>query len=250
MRIEQLYEFIVPIIFLAIWAVTWILNRETQPLPPRMNRRERDEPPQSVADEVRNVERDRRDFRGSTAGSSFNNATSTPARTRRGNPSGSPLSSRRGPVLGPGDAIVFSEPEPTRQLDSFEKAAGLRPGRGGQGRRNRSKGGGAARSRNQPAPETTRELTQEISDSLAQLKARPLELTPLNQPLSPLSSLSLSPGSSFSAKATAPLFASNRPGPLDAARGLTDPAKLRELIIMNELLQPPLALRRGPYGRR
>src|SRR5438045_4143210 len=38
MRIDTLIPFIVPLLFLAIWALTSILNRDAQPLPPRPGR--------------------------------------------------------------------------------------------------------------------------------------------------------------------------------------------------------------------
>src|SRR5262249_37789374 len=38
MRLEILIQFIVPLTFLAIWALTSILNRDAQPLPPRPGR--------------------------------------------------------------------------------------------------------------------------------------------------------------------------------------------------------------------
>ena len=38
MRIEILIQFIVPLMFLAIWALTSLLNRDAQPLPPRPGR--------------------------------------------------------------------------------------------------------------------------------------------------------------------------------------------------------------------
>src|SRR4051794_8102397 len=38
MRIENLIQFIVPLTFLAIWALTSLFNREAQPLPPRSGR--------------------------------------------------------------------------------------------------------------------------------------------------------------------------------------------------------------------
>src|SRR5271165_6299281 len=38
MRFEVLIQFIVPLTFLAIWALTSILNRDAQPLPPRPTR--------------------------------------------------------------------------------------------------------------------------------------------------------------------------------------------------------------------
>ena len=38
MRFEILIQFIVPLMFLAIWALTSLLNRDAQPLPPRPGR--------------------------------------------------------------------------------------------------------------------------------------------------------------------------------------------------------------------
>ncbi|MBV8609400.1 MAG: hypothetical protein JO034_18335, partial [Singulisphaera sp.] len=38
MRIDNLFQFIVPLTFLTIWALTSLFNREAQPLPPRSNR--------------------------------------------------------------------------------------------------------------------------------------------------------------------------------------------------------------------
>ena len=38
MRLDILLQFIVPLTFLAIWALTSLLNREAQPLPPRPGR--------------------------------------------------------------------------------------------------------------------------------------------------------------------------------------------------------------------
>src|SRR4051794_15293960 len=38
MRLEILIQFIVPLTFLAIWALTSLLNRDAQPLPPRPGR--------------------------------------------------------------------------------------------------------------------------------------------------------------------------------------------------------------------
>ncbi len=35
MRIDQLYQFLVPLVFLAIWAITHVLNKDAQALPPR-----------------------------------------------------------------------------------------------------------------------------------------------------------------------------------------------------------------------
>src|SRR4051812_14996454 len=38
MRFENIFQFIVPLTFFAIWALTSLFNREAQPLPPRSGR--------------------------------------------------------------------------------------------------------------------------------------------------------------------------------------------------------------------
>jgi len=248
MRLEHLYEFIVPLIFVAIWAVTWMLNRDTQPLPPRAAGRrrgdEQDRPDRQGLNEFEREFRSEPSF-GASSSSARNESSVPRAYGRTGRPE---------PVLGSGEAIVFTEPVREKPSTGLDQSRGSQPTRGAQSRKGgRGKGvvGGKAKSRPTP-PEKTRELTQEVSTSMAQLKGRTLELTPLNLPLSPLISLPLTqsgerpPGVSASGT---PAFA-RRPETLTDVRvTLADPARLREILIWSELMQPPLALRKGSHRR-
>lgn len=240
MRIDHLYEFIVPFIFIVIWAVTWILNREAQALPPRSAARLPDD--QSGLDRTRGGEpiRELRDPRGA----------SPPPRPFRPPSPGLERSTARERGLGPGDAIVFTEPELGGPTGPFEKSpSDQRPARGGQGRRaSRSRGSAAARPRPRPTPEKPRELTQEISTSMANLKGKPLTLTPLDLPLSPLSVTFTS--SSLSSVAPTSGSSNTATDSSNFREALADPARLREILVWNELVQPPLAMRQGPFRRR
>jgi hypothetical protein len=239
MRVETLYEFIVPLIFIMIWAVTWILNREAQALPPRSATREPND--QAAMNRVRSgaSSRDLRDPR----------APSNSPRTGRS----MPPEREREKVPGPGDAIIFTEPELDGPAGPFERPSSTqRPARAGQNRRPARSRGAATKPRPRVAPEKTRELTQDISNSMAGLKGKPLTLTPLNLPLSPLSSLSLTTTTLTDLSAVAPTsgLSNSAISLLDFHKAVADPARLRELFVWNELIQPPLALRQDPYRRR
>lgn len=240
MRIDHLYEFIVPFIFIVIWAVTWILNRETQALPPRSTVRQ---PEDQAGPNRARVGEPIREFRDSRGGP-------ISPRTGRSLSPGLERTIAKERALGPGDAIVFTEPELSGQSGTFERSASdQRPTRGAQGRRAaRSRGSAAAKPRPRSAPEKPRELTQEVSTSMASLKGKPLTLTPLDLPLSPLS-VSFT-GSSLSSLAPASGVSITTPSSTNLREALTDPARLREILVWNELVQPPLALRQGPYRRR
>jgi hypothetical protein len=67
-------------------------------------------------------------------------------------------------------------------------------------------------------------------------------------PLSPLS-VSFS-SSSLSSIAPASGISGSAPDSLNFREALADPARLREILVWNELVQPPLALRQGAYRRR
>jgi hypothetical protein len=247
MRAEHLYEFIVPFIFVAIWAVTWILNREAQPLPPRNGRRFPDDRSGTNSGDVRGPATQR----PATA------TNSLPTSSRSQRPISTTLDRSRDRERGrltPDDAIVFTEFSPSRPSEPTDVSASPRPMRGTQSRRGaKPKETGGAKPRNRQAPEKPRELTQQVSSSMAQFKNRPLELTPLNLPLSPLTSLPLAQsGFPLGSPSSTPDSDLRRRGgsPLDTRKALADPRVLREIFVWNELLQPPVALRKGPSGRR
>jgi hypothetical protein len=78
---------------------------------------------------------------------------------------------------------------------------------------------------------------------MAMERSKPLEIVPLSTsmaPLSrPLSQTSLSSGAIVQTPATSPPVSS-----ADVRKMLASPGKLRELVLLSEILQPPLALRR------
>jgi hypothetical protein len=191
-------QILVSLGILALWALTSLLSRETQPLP---------------------------------------------ARPARPQPNG-------GPRPGP---IKFSETDPrtARSLSSSSLAAPP-GGPAARGSRSPVRRGVRGRSTSGPATAKTtesgqpRRLSSQINQSMAQAANRPLEIAPLEIPLSSLSS-TLMPLSSRATLAPSS-FQSVAPA-LDAktAREMfRSPEKLREITILSELLRPPLALR----GRR
>lgn len=52
MRFDSFYQFLVPLTFLAIWALTSLFNREAQPLPPRSGRAPGPNGPRPTADRI------------------------------------------------------------------------------------------------------------------------------------------------------------------------------------------------------
>lgn len=250
MRFAPLSEFIVPLIFVAIWAVTWLLNRESQPLAPRPRLREPEE-------------RGGGDFSNTGPGSGGLGspalgpdaprfASSPPLRpAQAGRPVPRAFERSLGPemTLGPGDSILFSEPRLESPPRGLERPPAPRAPRPPQNRRSGRGKGGAKQARQWVNQETSqpRELTQQVSSSMAQLKGKPLVLTPLNLPLTPLQSLPLpQTGVSFLPPSTSvPKIVPIVTAPLNVAETLANPARLREIFIWNELLQPPVALRRN-----
>jgi hypothetical protein len=104
-------------------------------------------------------------------------------------------------------------------------------------------------------PDRPRALTGLVTQALAQKKAKKLEITPLSAPLAPMVSAPLTqmsapagavaepPGGmavATSGSASSPVMT------IAELRGLlTSSNRRRELVLLGELLQPPLALRPG-----
>jgi hypothetical protein len=239
-------QFVVLLAIMALWALTSLLSREAQPLPARqargpgpnglrppvpINMADAGPPPRSVA------------------------AFDRPAATslERGGPS------RRGeappPARPPGrglsvdDGIVIMGPD-----SRFPRPAGGGPTPSSSAA---AKRGAAARrgSRGRPPvgssppkppdPGKPRALTTLVTQSMAQKRNRPLEMTPLSAPLSPINIplTQISTGAKIEhpgSPDSPPAFSS------EALREmLANSKKLREVALLTELLQPPLALRRG-----
>jgi len=117
--------------------------------------------------------------------------------------------------------------------------------RGGQTRRSsRGRSSSNANPARPAEPGQPRALTTLITQSMAQKKNRPLELTPLDDPLAPL-------GMPLTHLATSALREQPKswdlPPAFDSAAlraMLASRNKLREVALLSEILQPPLALRR------
>jgi hypothetical protein len=83
-----------------------------------------------------------------------------------------------------------------------------------------------------------------VTQSMAQTRSRPLEITPLASPLAPLNT----PLTDVSAVAKVEYPHSAEPVPTLTGEAiqliLANPTRVREIAILSELLQPPLAMRR------
>jgi hypothetical protein len=273
--IDNLLQVVVPLAFLAIWALTSLLNREAQPLPPRMGR---PQPPGGPGPGPGPG-----GF-GTGTGTGSGSAGSGGARLEGLNRD---LAGRWGPAPGAdrptttlptyrpggrGDEEILIIEEPRRPVRSASSAtvatAPAMASRTGTGTGNP---GGARRvSRSRPAgsapakrsePASSRALGGALTTPmpLDQPMSRTIDLSPLSMPHSPLvgtdprtmartgAEPARPPGLALG-PAPASAFAS---GPAPWVQGgagvpilVNTAARLRESIVISEILQPPLALRR------
>jgi len=228
MHIDNLFQFIVPLTFLAIWALTSLFNREAQPLPPRVGR---PQPPNGPG-------------KGVASATVRSEALNRDPSLRWSSPPAGDRPVSRRPAGRPDEEILIIEE--TRRPSA---ASATRSSAGGATRR-------GARTRTAPAgtPKRSevispRPLTGALGSTIPipQQMTRQLELNPLAMPHSPL--LASAP-SNITSTVSEPTRMPSRPVPItdDFRLLLNNPAKLREGIIVSEILQPPLALRRRPIG--
>lgn len=228
MRLENFLQFIVPMSILAIWALTSLFNREAQPLPPRPNRPPvppGTRPTGVAVPPMRQAER-----RPEPAPRDPAQRWQLPA------PGDRPGAPRRPPVR-PDEEIVILESGPRRPNPPA-------PQRPGQRRGARTKPAAGAPAAKRAEPSSPRALTASMAQDAAPQIGRFLELNPLARLHSPLSTQE----SHDVARAAAPDSLRTVPTTTtvlsrDVASLLNSPDKLREAIILNEILQPPLALR-------
>lgn len=224
MRIDQLYQFLVPLTFLAIWALTSLLNRDAQPLPPRVSGR----PPGPYG-----------------PGHAHERATKD-ADDRRADPfrrETRPQSPRPRPALSADDGIVILEPN----------ASVVRPGRAGTQNPRRA-------GRGKPTPQAQ---PKKKEAGPRQTFGAPLSSAPLTgssvqqrQTLVPLS-LEVATTIAETTSIQTSRIESPRTRPVERKAVsieeihelLRSPARVGEAFILSELLSPPLALR-GPRNRR
>ncbi|MDG3002993.1 hypothetical protein [Paludisphaera mucosa] len=268
MRLEALSQFIVPLMFLAIWALTSLLNRDAQPLPQRP---------------VRPGPRPDPGPGGAAAGM-HGGSFSTDVRSEGSPSSAAPPSSPRRPGIDPNDPrtaerparapvrpaqgrtgggktrdpdvfviddeLVFVDPVTRRQIGSTPLPTGTsgqrpspRPAVARKPSRSRRPESPADRGR-RSEPETQRVLSEQVSQSMAENRGVPMSLSPLTSGLTSLTSPSL--GNAMSAAAT--VTSNDAPPSLSAlqvSKMITDRGRLREMALLNELLGPPVSMRRS-----
>lgn len=270
MRFEVLIQFIVPLTFLAIWALTSILNRDAQPLPPRPGGRPggpRGPGPGNPAGPgggfPRGVPRPQ-EVGQRPGGGGISAPPREPAMgeglPRWGETAAAPQVRERSSPRFPSDlddAIVYLEPGPAAR-GRFEPpprptAGGASPAGSGRSPRVSSRRAPRVRAAASSPPaadrsqeETHRALTDMVSQSLAKQRAKPLEIAPLASPSAqwarPLTEISAA--SVINDQATR----GNQPSmsSTDVRQLIANPARLREVVILGEILQPPRSIR----GRR
>lgn len=254
MQFQLFLQFIIPLTFLAIWALTSLLNRDAQPMPPRpgMGRGPGAGPrPGGGGGGFSPSARGEALAAGRPTGAGRTTIERTgPGRwaattTTTGRPAGGSgrgddgitiLESQTRPVTGSGAGSGFSP---------SSSAANPRVARGLGARRAAARGRAASAPPARPAErERTRSLTGLAGESLGQKQGKALEIAPLATPVTSIASTL----SSTSQSSTSPEAHDARPArptlSADELRPmLASPGKLREAALLAELLQPPVSLR-------
>ena len=224
MHIDNLFQFIVPLTFLAIWALTSLFNREAPPLPQRMGR---PQPPGGPGSAILRSEALNRD-----------------PSLRWAPPSAPDRPVVRRPPGRPDEEILIIEETRRPAASSSANAAASRSGTGGGARRGTRPRPAAPATPKRTEPATPRALSGTLasSGSMAPM-ARQLDLNPLNLPPSPL--LASDPRD-LARTVAEPTRQASRPALIwdDYKLLVSTPAKLREAVLVSEILQPPLALRK------
>jgi hypothetical protein len=202
---------IVPISFVAIWALTALFNRESKGFPAR--------PPGSMPQ----------------GGLKPGDPT-----LRWAPPSGSSQTIVRRVPIGDDDILIIpSDPSrPTRVAPARSSQAA--------GSRRQVKGRQTSSPPRKVEPTASRPKLAGVSQNVNQSLARPMDLSPLSTiaPMATSSSTDLANAPSAPSKTSAVVTISTL-RPL-----MNDPVRLREAFIVNELFLPPLSLRgrRGHHG--
>jgi hypothetical protein len=233
---------------LALWALTSLLSRDAQPLPPRPTRDRPDEgksrpQPQARIEQSATAQNSRTTDRKA--------AETIEARMAARSGAGSPPRYGASGVRPPNDdiRIVESGPRPARL--PISSAAGPRSPASilAPSSRSSSRKGSRARPSASPSPakpaetQRPRALSSQIQKSMAETAGRPLEITPLELPLESLSSSHIPLGSRGVVDLTRGQSISTGLDARAVRKLIGSPEKLREIAILTELLQPPLALR-------
>jgi hypothetical protein len=241
MRFE-IIQFIVPLAFLAIWALTALLNRAAEALPPRPTGGTSDGLMRGPGAAARATVTGPRRYLG-VAERLADSADLTP---------GSRWSNGGLGERGSADRRAMSD-ERVMILDNASRGTGGVSGHSAAASRaartQPNKRGGRKSSAAPPAPrpaETAkpRALSGLVNRPLAEGKARPLEIAPLATPLVSMSP-TLSQSISSSVTAAAPRSESTPAATTSVIRArLAAAGQLREIAILSEILQPPVSVRR------
>jgi hypothetical protein len=257
MRVEILIQFIVPLMFLAIWALTSLLNRDAQPLPPRPGRM-----PGGGGPRPFNRMPGQPEPRSSGMGSTVQAPTASPlAEQQTMWPAATSATTtrergvQRPPLKNMDDAIVYIENDPTRRgttrpvsspgtAASTSSASRLpRATQQRKGIRGRPVTASGAPGQGKAEPKTQRALSDQVNQSMALQRNKPLEITPLFTSLAPLSlplsQASVAPQVQQERGTANPVTLSG----LEIRKMLSSPGKLREFALLTEVLQPPVSLR-------
>lgn len=242
----SLVQLIVPMTCLAIWGLTWLINQEAKPLPPRVGR-----PPDQPRPRPTTGTQGGRSTSPNPSGKSpipFARDVRTPASVGLGGQEG------RGHAFDQRQAFEIEErlrqetysSQPGPAAGSGAGRPGTRPTKDGRPRPRRVNKPKASA----PAPNaslntnTHRALSasMEQASNAQALGNSNLELTPLAMTHIPLSTSTGTKGLDLptSSAGLAPL---DQAGNFRATSLINSPSRLREAIILNEILQPPLALR-------
>jgi len=249
MRLE-IFQFIVPLAFLAIWALTALLNRNAEQLPPRPMAGPPDGIPRWGAAPARVAPSGPSRYMGAsdrqpgTANLKADSRWSPQAATDRER-----TDAERKPRLDEGIVVLESE---SRGSYAGPGAAAT-PSRGARVPSNRR--GTRGRSSAQTAtarsvePVKARALSGLVNQPLSDQKGRHLEIVPLASPLVPIDlPLAQSVSSSVTSTAARSQPKSTVAGTDFRARLMTAD-KLREIMLLSEIMQRPVSLRGPGRGR-
>lgn len=219
MRFDSFYQFLVPLTFLAIWALTSLFNRDAQPLPPRAGR-----PPGPGPNGVRPT------------------PASRAAGVARPRPGLTSAPAKRGPARRGEDLLIIGDD--TKKSPAAPRAGKPEAGKAGKARLNSQSPAEAAFD-----ARATHSMGTSLSQSMPDERQQPEALVRLTLPPSPLLAnfSNEAPGTDESrARAAEP----DAIAAIDVRKLTRSPARVRESFILSELLQPPLALRNAPGARR
>ena len=240
MRIEQLYQFIVPLMFLAIWAITSLFSKEAQPLPPRTSRPPGPGGPNGPRPGAGTGQSGMQPWRAE----SFARENPPP----RPNPGANPSRPSIRP-LNSNDGIVILEPDPVPRRP--QNASPQRPQ--ADPRRPVAKDRRKPSVPNRPAepiPPPQRTLGGSLASSMTSTMEPSQALTKLSLGAhdSPLVGTTNDLTQASAAAVSRPV---DRAGPsAHTLRNLLQsPERLQEMMILKEVLGPPVSLRRRSVRR-